>query len=95
MKSQTELNFDSTIENESMSADSIESYLRSMEEDGKNHRRSRERSPVGHGGSRNMRVRVSGQADGSRKPHGPTRDKWVRSRDIDSLYIKSEVEAVA
>jgi len=95
MKSQTELNFDSTTENESMSEDSIESYLRSMEEDGKNYRRSRERPPVGHGGSRNMRVGVSGQADGSRKPRRPTLDKWVRSRDIDSFYIKSEVEVVA
>lgn len=95
MKSQTELNFDSTTENENMSGDSIESYLRSMEEDGKNYRRSRERPPVGHGGSRNMRVGVSGQADGSRKPRDPTRGNLVRSRNLDLLYLESEVEVIA
>ena len=95
MKSQTELNIDSTTENACMSEEEIESYLSSIEKGGNNSRRPRKGAPVGHGRSRKMLLAESGQDDDTGITYESAPSRWARSRDIDPLYIKSEVEVVA
>ena len=95
MKSQTELNIDSTTENVCMTEEEIELYLSSIEKGGNSSRRPGKSAPVGHGRSRKMLLAESGQDDGTEVTYGSVPSRWTRSRDIDPLYINSEVEVVA
>ena len=94
MKSQTELNIDSTTENESMTVEDIETQLRSIDESCDDCPRLREKVRRVERDEVKSRGRRLGRVSDRGRTRRPAKARVGRLRDLGRLYIEEQVEVV-